>query len=99
MRFVCGEGLFAEDVFARGEGQHAVLVVVGVRGGDVDDVDVGVRDEFGVGAVCGGGVGDSVGFDEFLRAGGGAGRGDGGDGVRDVGDGAGGGVDQEVFGE
>lgn len=34
------------------EGEARVLVVVGVRGGDVDDVDVWVGDEVGVGAVC-----------------------------------------------
>ena len=51
---VGGEGFFAEDVFVGEEAEHGVLEVVGVGGGDVDDVDVGVFDELGVGAVGGG---------------------------------------------
>ena len=85
-------------MFAGVEGQHAVLVVVGVRGGDVDDIDGFVGDEVGVGAVGGGGVGggDGEGGDEGLGAGEGGGGCDGGDGVGDVVDGAGGGGEEEV---
>lgn len=42
-------------MFACFEREACMLVVVGMRGGDVDDVDVWVGDEVGVGAVgfCG----------------------------------------------
>jgi len=67
-----------------------------MRRGHVDDVDVGVSHELGVGAV-GGGVRGAV---DLLEEVGGAGRalqgGDGCDGVGDVVDGAGGGVGEEV---
>lgn len=46
-----GERLLAQHVLARLERQHGVLEVVAVRRRDVDDVDVGVRHELGVGTV------------------------------------------------
>lgn len=64
LRGVGGECFFAEDVLVREEAEHRVLVVVAVRGGDVDDVDVLVCDEGGVGAVGGGGGGAVAGFEE-----------------------------------
>ena len=45
--------------------------MVGVRGRDVDDVDVWVFDEFFVGAVSRGGGGAFAGFEELFGAGGG----------------------------
>ena len=72
-----------------------------MRGGDVDDVDGRVGDEFRIGAVGGGGVGggDGEGGDEGLGAGEGGGGCDGGDGVGDVVDGTGGGGEEEVADE
>lgn len=96
---VDGEGFFAEDVFACEEAEHGVLEVVGVWGGDVDDVDVGVLDEFVVGAVRFGGGGALAGLEEVGGAGGGCGGGCGGDGVGDVGDLASGGIQHQIFGE
>ena len=86
-------------MFAREEAQHGVLVMMGMRSGDVDDVDVWVFDKVFIGAVGGGGGGAFAGFEELFGAGGGGRGGGGGDGVFDVRDGAGGGVDHEVFGE
>lgn len=83
------------------ETQHGVLIVVRMGGGDVDDVDVGVLDEFRVGAVgfgVGGG-GDVAFFEEVAGAGGGTAGGGGGDGVLDVVNVAGGWGDEEVEGE
>ena len=76
-----------------------MLVVVGVWGGDVDDVDVGVLDEFFVRAVGFGGGRALAGLKEVSGAGGGRGGGCGGDGVSDVADLAGGRVEHQVFGE
>ena len=73
--------------------------MVGVRGGDVDDVDVWVFDQFFVGAIGSGGRGAFAGFEELFGAGGGGGGGRGSDGVFYIRDGAGGRVDDEVFGE
>ncbi len=56
-------------MFARLETQHGVLVVMGVRGGDVDDIDVWVFDELFVRAVSGGGRGTLAGFEELFGAG------------------------------
>lgn len=39
------EGLLAQDVLAGLQGQHDILEMVAVRGGDVDDVHVRVVDE------------------------------------------------------
>nr|POE89848.1 hypothetical protein CFP56_20317 [Quercus suber] len=50
------EGLLAQHVLARFEAEPHVLVVVRVRGRDVDDVDVGVLDELFIAAVGFGGV-------------------------------------------
>lgn len=88
---VDGEGFLAEDGLVVREAEHYVLEVVGVRCGDVDDVDVWVFGQLFVGAV-GGAV--SVGRvllafhefrDEFLGAGFAGGAGDAGDEVYDVG--------------
>lgn len=94
-----GQGLFAEDVFAGLEGKHGVLEVVAVRGGDVDDVDVGVGDELGVGAVglCGARAVDL--FDEAGGAVAGAGRRDGDDFVANVADFTDSGVAEEITAE
>jgi len=74
-----------------------VVVVVGMGGGDVDDVDVWVGGEVGVGAVgaCCGGCAD--GGEERRGAGCGCGGGGCGDDVADGGYGAGLGIDEEVF--
>lgn len=76
-----------------------MLVVVRVRGCDVDDVDVWVGDERAVGAVrcCGGGGAELV--EEVCGAGLRGGGCGGGDEVVDVACGSCGGVDEEVFGE
>lgn len=47
-----GECLFAEHILTGLKCEHGVLKVVAVRSGDVNDVNVGVVDELGVGAVC-----------------------------------------------
>lgn len=60
--------------------------MMGVRGRNVDDVDVGVLAQVVVGAVCGGGLGCSDDREEFLRAREGGGRSGGNDGVSDVAD-------------
>jgi hypothetical protein len=52
---VHGCGLFDEDVFPGFEGQARVLVVVRVRGCDVDDIDIRVVYEVFVRTVCFGG--------------------------------------------
>ena len=93
LRGVGREGFFAEDGLSREEAEHGVLVVVGVRGGDVDDVDVGVFHELVIGAVGGGRGGAVAGLEEFAGAVGGGGGGCGGDGVLDVVDVAGGRVE------
>ena len=71
-------------MLAGGEGEARVGVVVAVRRGDVDDVDVWVGDEGGVGAVGFGG-GDVEGGEEVLGSGGGGGGCGGDDLVADVG--------------
>ena len=101
---VDGEGFFAEDGFVVREAEHDVLEVVGVRGGDVDDVDIWVFDEFFVGAVgCTWGVDTLLAFDhlrdELFGAGFAGGAGDAGDEVDDVGCVSGCGVDENVFDE
>jgi len=48
---VQGERLLEQDRLARAEGQQRVLVVLTVGRGDVDDVEVRVGDQLGVGAV------------------------------------------------
>lgn len=55
LRGVDGEGFFAKDGFIVGEAEHHILEMVGVRGGDIDDVDVGVFREVFVRAVGGAG--------------------------------------------
>lgn len=74
-----------------------MLIMMAMRGGDVDDIDVWVRDEGGVGAVCFGGRRGVELVEEVLGAGGGGGGCGCDDLVADVVDGAGGGVDEEVF--
>lgn len=46
-----GEGFLAQHVLASLEGEHGVLEVVAVGSSNVDNVDVGVRDELSIGAV------------------------------------------------
>lgn len=96
---VDGERLLTHHVLPRIERLEGVGKVVRVGGGDVDDVDVGVGDEVGVGAVGFGGGGRADFGEELLGLGDGGGGAGGGDDVFDVVDAAGGGVDDEVFGE
>ena len=93
---VDSEGFLAEHVLARFEAEHGVLVVVRVRRGDVDDVDVGIGHEFAVGAIgfCRRGSIDLL--DKFLRALLARGAADCDDGVLHVCDTAALGVDEEV---
>lgn len=94
-----GQSLFAEDVLASLESEHGILEVVAVRGGDVDDVDVGVGDELGVGTVGLGGRGT---LDLLDEAGSTVGRARGGDGdnlVADIVDVADGRVAEQVSAE
>lgn len=69
LRCVDGEGLLAEDMLACLQREHCVLVVVRVRRGYIDDVDIGVLDELRVRAVCGARPGDLGLSDELLRPG------------------------------
>lgn len=69
LRRVDGEGFLAEDMLACLQRKHGVLVVVGVRRGHIDDVDIGVLDELLVRAVCSAGPGDLGLNDELLRPG------------------------------
>ncbi len=69
LRRIDRERLLAQYMFARLKTQHGILVVVGVRGGDVDDVDVWVFDELFVRAVSGGGRGTFASFEELFGAG------------------------------
>lgn len=48
---VDSERLLAEDMLARLQAEHDILEVVGVRGSDVDDVDIGILNQFLVGTV------------------------------------------------
>ena len=73
LRGVGCECLFAKDVFPGEEAEHGVLVVVGVRGGDVDNVHIGIFGQFLVGAVGGGRGGAIAAFEEVTGAGGGRG--------------------------
>lgn len=52
---VDGNGFLDEHVLARRQGEAGVLVVVAVGRGDVDDVDMWIDYELGVGAVGFGG--------------------------------------------
>ena len=63
---VDGEGFLAENILACLQRESDVLVVVGVRGCDVDDIDVGVGHESLVVTVCGTGGCDSSSGDELL---------------------------------
>lgn len=58
LRRINSKRLFAEYVLAGVQGQHDVLVVVRVRSGNVDYVDVGVCDEVFVVGVGGAGLWD-----------------------------------------
>ena len=91
-----GKRLFAQDILASLECEHGVLEVVAVGGGNVDDVDIGVRDELSVRAVGLGGRGPLDLFDEAGGAVGGARRGNGGNLVADVVDVADGGVAEQI---
>ena len=84
-------------MFSCVETEAGVVVVVGVGSGDVDNVDVWVGGELGVGAVgaCCGGCAD--GFEELGGAGCGCGGGGCCDDVADIGCIAGLGIDEEVF--
>lgn len=73
--------------------------MMGVWGGDVDDVNVGVLDELLVRAVRFGGGGALAGLEEIGGTGRGRGGGCGRDSVGDVGDLARGRVEHQVFGE
>ena len=84
---------FAKYVFACEEAQHSILVVVGVRGGDVDDVDVWVFDELFIRAVSGRGGRAFACVEELFGAGGGRRGGGRSDGMFYIRDGPGGGVD------
>lgn len=70
LRRIDRKRLLTKHVFACEEAEHGVLEVVGVRGGDVDDVDVWVFDEVLVGSVSRGGGGAFAGFEELFGAGG-----------------------------
>ena len=48
------ERLLHHGGFAGGQGEHRMIEVFGMRGGDVDDVDVGIGDELLVAAMCSG---------------------------------------------
>lgn len=76
---VDGEGFLAENILASLQRESDVLVVVGVRGRDVDDIDIGVGHESLVVTVCGAGGCDSSSRDELLSLVLGRGRGDGHD--------------------
>lgn len=93
LRGIDRKRLFAEHMLASFEGEARMLVVVGMRGGNVDDVDVWVGDEVRVGAVGGCSFRGAYFFEEGLgpRQGGGGGGSD--DFVADVGGVASGGVD------
>ena len=100
LRRVHRERLLTQHVFASRQGQHHILIVVRVRRGHVDDVDVGVIHEGLVVTVGGaGGAGDLVGVDELGGFVDGGRGGDGGDLVGDVGGIAGLGVLEEVADE
>ena len=62
---VDGERLLDQDVLAGGDGQQGVVEVLGVRGGDVDDLDVRIGDERLVAAVR---AGDAVAGGELVGA-------------------------------
>jgi hypothetical protein len=85
LRGVDGEGLFAEHMLVADlERETHVLVVVRVRRGHVDDVDVGVAHELLVAAVGRGLAGELQLRYEVRRARGRRRRCDGGHGVRDI---------------
>lgn len=94
-----GERLFAQDILARLEREHGVLKVVAVGSGNVDDIDVGVRDKLGVRAVGLGGRGALDLFDEADGAVGGARRSNGGNLVADIVNVANGGVAEQILAE
>lgn len=96
---VGGKDLLAEDIFPRGEGEHAILVMMGVWGGDVDAVDVGVLDEGFIGAVGGGRGRDVQRFDEVIGTRSGSRGRNGRDDMGNIGYGSRGRVDQQVFDE
>ena len=94
-----GERLLAQDVFAGLQTEHHILVMVRVRSGDIDDVDVRIRNELLVRAIslCTAGRADVL--EELLGTVGAGGRGGGNDRVNDVGYAPGLGIDQKILGE
>jgi hypothetical protein len=79
--------------------QHGILVVVRVRGSDVDNIDIRIRNEFLIGAVRFCGRGRTNIFEELFGARSAGGARGGHDGVCDGGDATGLGVDEEVSSE
>ena len=63
---VDGEGFLTENILARLQCESDVLVVVGVRGRYVDDIDVGVGHKSLVVTICGAGGCDSPSRYELL---------------------------------
>lgn len=94
---VDGEGFLAENILARLQRESDILVVAGVRGRDVDDIDVGVGHKSLVVTICGARGCDSPSRDELLGLFLGRGRGDGDDlvgyvrGIADIG------VDEKII--
>ena len=99
LRRVHRKGFLAQHVLAGFEAQHRVLIVVGVGGRNVDDVDVPVGHELGVGAVCNSGGGTFRVLQELLGTVCRAGRCGSDNGMSDVGYIACGRVDEKIFGE
>lgn len=63
---VDGEGFLTENILACLQRESGILVVVGVRSRDVDNIDIGVGYESLVVTVCGAGGCDSSSRDELL---------------------------------
>jgi len=63
---VDSEGLFAQDILARLQTQHHILIVVRVGSSNIDDVDIGIRDELLVRSVGGTGSGDADGRNKLV---------------------------------
>lgn len=94
---VDGEGFLAENILARLQRESDVLVVMGVRGRDVDDIDVGVGHKSLVVTICRAGGCDSPSRDELLGLFLGRGRGDSDDLVSYVRGTADIGVDEKII--